>query len=290
MDTAGLSHLEQAIYFASLRQGERVIDTDAASRLADVSRPHAVKLLSTMARKGALHRVGRGQYVIVPSDVLHGRRGFVADPHQVIDAIMRQDQVSAYYVAYQSAAFVYGAVQQLPQELLVAVPVQRRPIALGSSRIMFVQLRAERLFGGQEMRYHESFFQVSDHEKTILDCLDRVDLCGGLDEVVRTVAQLLAEADTDRLLSYCERMQSKPLVQRLGFILEQLADRQLVPEKLINGLAQQVGRAVYRLDPHGPPEGPIHQRWRIRENVPVLPAVALQQDNNRLLTQAEGSG
>ncbi len=213
MDTAGLSHLEQAIYFASLRQGERVIDTDAASRLVDVSRPHAVKLLSTMARKGALHRVGRGQYVIVPSDVLHARKSFVADPYQVIDAIMRQDGVAEYYVAYQSAAFVYGAVRQLPQELLVAVPLQRRPIPLGSTRVVFVQLRPERLFGRQEMGYHDSYFQVSDREKTILDCLDRVDLCGGLDEIARTFGQLMTESDPDRLLGYCERMQSKPLVQ-----------------------------------------------------------------------------
>jgi predicted transcriptional regulator of viral defense system len=269
LDTAGLSHLEQAIYFASLRQGERVIDPDAASRLVDVSRPHAIKLLSTMARKGALSRVGRGQYVIVPSDVLHAHKSFVADPYQVIDAIMRQDHVSAYYVAYQSAAFVYGAVRQLPQDLLVAVPLQRRPIPLGSSRIVFVQLRAERLLGSQEMRYHDSFFQVSDHEKTILDCLDRVDLCGGLDEVVRTVAQLLPETDPDRLLGYCVRMASKPLVQRLGFILERLGESQPVPEKLVSGLAHQVGKTIYLLDGHGPRTGPIQPLWRVRENVTV---------------------
>jgi predicted transcriptional regulator of viral defense system len=269
MVTVGLSHLEQAIYFASIRQGDRVIDTDAASRLVDVSRPHAVKLLSTMARKGALHRVGRGQYVIVPPDVLYARKSFVADPYQVIDAIMRQDEVGAYYVAYQSAAFVYGAARQLPQELLVAVPLQRRPIPLGSSRIVFVQLRAERLFGGQEMRYHDSFFQVSDHEKTILDCLDRVDLSGGLDEVACTVAQLMPEADPDRLLSYCERVASKPLVQRLGFILERLMERQAVPRKLIDGLAQQVGKTVYLLDGHGSGTGPVQPRWRIRENATV---------------------
>ncbi len=46
-------------------------------------------------------------------------------------------------------------------------------------------------------------------------------------------------------------------------------NRQPVPEKLIDGLARQVGRAVYLLDGHGPKAGPVHARWRVRENITV---------------------
>jgi len=147
LDTVELSHLEQTVYFACLRHGEQVIDTDRASQLANISRGHAIKLLASMARKGALYRVGRGQYVVIPSDVLYARRSFVADPYLVVDEILAGDGVHEYYVAYQSAAFVYGAARQLPQSLFVAVPAQRRSIALGNSRIEFVKLQQDKLFG-----------------------------------------------------------------------------------------------------------------------------------------------
>lgn len=266
-DTLQLSHLEQTTYFAAARQGLHLLDADDVSRLVDVSRPYASKLLADMARKGALQRVGRGRYVVIPADVLYGRQTYVADPYQIIDALLSENGVPGYYVAYQSAALVYGAAQQLPQALLVAVPQQRRPITVGSGQILFVQVRAQKFFGYRTARHHETTFSVSDPEKTALDCLDRYNLCGGVDEVSRTVAALLPQLDADRLLAYAPRMDNQALTQRLGLILERLAPQQPVAEALLDGLAGQVGRKTYLLDPHGPAQGPIHLRWRIRENI-----------------------
>lgn len=269
-DTLQLSHLEQTAYFASLRQGNHLLDADRVSRLVQVSRPHAINLLAKMARKGALHRVGRGQYVVIPSDVLYARQSYVADPYQVIDELMRPEGVEDYYVAYQSAALVYGVAQQLPQTLLVAVPSQRRAIPLGNGQITFIQVRQGKLFGFQEYHYHESVFQVSDREKTILDCLDRFDLCGGVDEVARTIGRLVGQADPDRLLAYLPSMGNQALTQRLGLILERLTEPQAVPEGLLTRLLAQVGRRVYHLDPHGPRDGAVHPRWRVRENITLF--------------------
>jgi predicted transcriptional regulator of viral defense system len=78
--TIQLSHLEQTIYFAAQRQGANLLDVDAVTCLAAVSRPHAVNLLASMARKGALCRVGRGRYAYFPPSVLHERKSHVTDP------------------------------------------------------------------------------------------------------------------------------------------------------------------------------------------------------------------
>lgn len=262
-----LSPLQQTAYFAAAREGLHLLDADDVSRLVSVSRPHASKLLADMAHKGALQRVGRGRYAVIPADVLYGRQAYVADPYQIIDALVSENGESGYYVAYQSAALVYGAAQQLPQALLVAVPLQRRPVTIGAGRIEFIQVRAEKFFGYRTAHYHEVTFAISDPEKTALDCLDRYDLCGGVDEVSRTIAALLPEIDAARLLAYAPRMDNQALVQRLGFILERLAVDQPVPDGLLAGLAHQVSRKTCLLDPHGPAQGPIHTRWRIRENI-----------------------
>jgi predicted transcriptional regulator of viral defense system len=266
-DQIQLSHLEQTVYFAALRQGIHVLDVVSVGDLTTISRAHAMKLLPAMAHKGALYRIGRGRYVVIPADVLYGRQTFVADPLQVVDELLRREGVTEYYVAYQSAALVYGAADQLPQALLVALPGQRRPIALGRAEILFVQVQRAKFFGSQEIRYHDAVLRISDREKTLLDCLDRFDLSGGMDEVVHTIGALLPEADAERLLAYVPAMDNQALVHRLGYILEALSTQQPVPTMLLDGLADLVGPRVYPLDPHGPAGGPTHARWHVRANL-----------------------
>jgi len=267
----GQEHNAALISFAALRQGIHVLDVERVEALAALSRGHASKLLAAMAHKGALYRVGRGRYIVIPSDVLYGRQTFVADPFQVVDELLQREGVTEYYVAYQSAALVYGAADQLPQALLVALPGQRRPMALGRAAIIFVQVQRAKFFGSQEIRYHDAPLRISDREKTLLDCLDRFDLSGGMDEVVHTIAALLPEVDPARLLAYAPAMQNQALVQRLGYVLETLAVQQPVPAMLLDGLAGRVGRDVYPLDPHGPAGGPTHARWRARINLALAP-------------------
>ncbi len=266
-DQIQLSHLEQTAYFAALRQGMHVLDVESAGDLVKISRAHTIKLLADMARKGALYRSGRGRYVVIPADVLYGRQTFVADPFQIVDELLRRDGVTEYYVAYQSAALVYGAANQLPQALLVALPSQRRPIILGRAEILFVQVQAAKFFGRQEIRYHDAFFQISDREKTLLDCLDRFDLGGGIDEVMHTISALLPEISPERLLSYLPAMSNQALVHRLGYILEKLSTRQVVPEMLLDRLGGLISRRIYPFDPHGPHSGGVRPRWRVRENL-----------------------
>ena len=270
-DQIQLSHLEQTVYFAALRQGIQVLDVDGAGDLATISRGHTMKLLASMARKGALYRVGRGRYVVIPADVLYGRQTFVADPLQVVDELLRREGVTDYYVAYQSAALVHGAADQLPQALLVALPGQRRPIALGRAEILFIQVQRAKFFGSQMIRYHDAVLRVSDREKTLLDCLDRFDLSGGMDEVVHTISALLPESDAARLLAYVPTMHNQALVHRLGYILETLSMQQPAPAMLLDGLADMVGSRVYPLDPHGPTGGPTQARWRVRVNLDLRP-------------------
>jgi len=269
--TIQLSHLEQTIYFASQRQGVHLLDANFATDLVGISRRHAVNLLASMAQKGALHRVGRGRYAVIPPDVLYGRRSYVVDPHLILDELMQSNGAAGrYYVAYQSAAAIHGAAHQLPFVLLVAVPQQRRPIALGRARIQFVQLKPDKFFGFQQTTYHDVPLNVSDPEKTTLDCLERFDLCGGVAEVARSISGLIDEVERDKLLEYLRRMDNQALAQRLGLILERLSTVQEIEKHLIDAVARQVGEHVYPLDPHEPEAGVLDSRWRIRENVDIL--------------------
>lgn len=62
-------------------------------------------------------------------------------------------------------------------------------------------------------------------------------------------------------------MANHALVHRLGYILEKLSIRLPVPETLRVDLATLIAPRVYPLDPHGSAAGPVHPRWRVRENL-----------------------
>jgi len=101
---------------------------------------------------------------------------------------------------------------------------------------------------------------------------DRVafDLCGGIGEAARTGSVLLEGVQAETLLDYLDRMGNQALTHRLGLILERLTSVQTVDQELIAPVARKVGPHTYLPDPHGPAEGPVGPRWRIRENIDVI--------------------
>ncbi len=60
-------------------------------------------------------------------------------------------------------------------------------------------------------------------ERTLVDCLARPDLCGGLEEVWRGFDSASADLDPERLCHYAALLENKTLVGLVGTILDQLS-------------------------------------------------------------------
>ncbi|HSJ52762.1 MAG TPA: hypothetical protein VLC52_03360, partial [Anaerolineae bacterium] len=99
---------------------------------------------------------------------------------------------------------------------------------------------------------------------------ERFDLCGGVQEVARTISSLLDGIDDRRLIDYLPRMHNEALAQRLGLVLERLSTVQPVGDELLAGVTRLVGGHVHPLDPHEPDAGELNSQWRIRENIDLL--------------------
>ncbi len=66
-------------------------------------------------------------------------------------------------------------------------------------------------------------------ERTVVDCLDRADLCGGISEVWRSI-ELIDWIDVRRAVTYALRLRSGATCARLGLILETYRDEWGVTE------------------------------------------------------------
>lgn len=266
-----LSHVEQTAYFLSLRLGKRIINTDFISSHLDISKNYAKDLLYSLAKKGAAVKLAKGMYLPVHPEILYGRKSFSEDPFLIIDELMSELKRS-YYVAYISAAHVHGIAHQLPFSLHVAVKRRRRGIKASGISIRFVTVKQERFFGIEEMKFGDRKAKVSDLEKTILDCLERPDLCGSIGDAAMMIYDARERIEWKKLVNYSKIFNNGALVQRLGYILEKLAHQGLNVDKgVINSLQKALGRKfAYPLDPSMPKEGRLNRNWMIVENLKIV--------------------
>jgi len=257
-----MSHTEQTAYFSLLRKGIVVANASILSSILEIQIKRAMNLLIALSNKGVVQRIGKGQYALIPADILYGRKSFINDPHIITDQLMK-NRGEKYYVGYQSAAHLHGAAEQLPFTTFIAVLKQRRPIKVGNNKIQFITLRKKKFFGVKEMKYFDSFVNVSDREKTIIDLIDRPDICGGIDEVARTVLNLLEDVDMKKVVRYLRKMRKPVVAQRLGFILEKLDQG----EDALMKIEALKGSHTYLLDPYFPKKGEKSVRWNVIENI-----------------------
>jgi predicted transcriptional regulator of viral defense system len=226
--------------------------------------PNTPFRLRDLEEKGWLERLERGKYLIVPLEAGPEREwtenAFVIAAHLVQPAA----------IAYWSALHHWNLTEQVPRVTYVqttARKFQRQKEVLGL-RFRFVTVTARKFFGLHREFVDHKQFQVTDREKTLLDCLDRVDLAGGIPEVTKALRSDVDGFDWSRVDEYLERFGSGAIVKRVGFLVE--AMKLDIPERS-ERLADWAGRLTAglavldpssRRTPHR-----IAKRWRLRVNV-----------------------
>jgi len=162
----------------------------------------------------------------------------------------------------------------MPFRTTVAVLKQSRPIRIGNVSVSFVNLKESRFFGYEEIRYLGVALNVSDLEKTLVDCVDRQGLCSGIAEVVRILGNAFEteKLDGQKLVSYVKRFQSHAVAQRLGFILEYLEKRRKIQVEhgILDQLLQLRGSKIYPLDVKASKQGEVSREWKIINNAGYL--------------------
>jgi len=254
----GLSKKEQEIFFTFLNREIYVLKARQISKEFKISENYARKLLFGLTNKNFAYRIMKGTYILKSPEMIV-KKNFVRDVFQVMDQLLKK-----YYISYQSAAYFYGAVEQIPFTIHVAVPKQKRNLMFGNTKIEFHQTKY--FFGFERVKYGDHYVNVSDKEKTVLDCLTRYDLCGGLDGTKIIILNLVKEIDEKKLLSYIEQMDESSSKQRFGFIFEKYFSNHFTKNFLFK-LEKQIGNKFYLLDFTEKKKGKLNSKWRIIENV-----------------------
>jgi predicted transcriptional regulator of viral defense system len=243
------------------RQGKHFFTVEDLAHLLDVERARAQQIAFRMARAGMATRLKRGAYALAPTDAW-GEPG--APPTNWYEAAAAIVEPAPYFLAYYSGMRLHRMTQHPLRTVFIAVTKARRDVKLGAVQFQFVVLADQRFFGYEDHVLEPGrVVKVADLERTFIDCVDRLELCGGIEEVVRGFKRRQAELNSDRLLRYLMQLRKLALTKRIGFLLELAGygDPRLLWE--LERIAGRVKRYVPLDTTREDRAGPRNKRWEL---------------------------
>ncbi|MDE0521979.1 MAG: hypothetical protein OXH79_08505 [Boseongicola sp.] len=204
--------------------GRTVFTADEAEQALGIGHGAFLDAAERLQRRKALLSPRQGFYVVVPPQ--YASWG-APPPTWYIDALMRREG-QAYYVGLLKAAELHGAIHQAVMEFQVVAAKRLPRIRAGRSMIVFYfRKNMEAVTAGIEDRKTDTgTMKVSSAALTALDLLRYPHASGGLDNVATVIFDLGRRIDRNQLAALSAAVE-RPVVQRLGYLLDHLGQDEL---------------------------------------------------------------
>lgn len=214
-----LSPSESRIVLGLQERGERRLTRRQIIDQLQTSPNAADQIIRSLRQKGWIEKAGWGRYLLVPAEYGPDRIG------ETSILALASHIVDPYWFAWSTAAQIHGLTTQYRWQIWVATTRQARRRELHDHRIDIVKVVEQRAFGIETVEKDGVALQVSDRERTLLDCVEKPKRAGGLGEVAMMISFARKDIDWQRLVAHARRFGNVAAVQRLGW----LADRIGIP-------------------------------------------------------------
>lgn len=209
-------------------------------------------ILSRLEKKGWIERIEKGKYIIIPLGAKKGEYTL----HEFVIASML---VKPYSIAYWSALHFYGLTEQIPNIVFLQTVARkkRQRMKIFGVEYQIVRIKEEKFFGIHKEWIEDAQVNLTEKEKTIIDCLDKPQYCGGIIEVIKALKN--NKFDRNKLREYGCKIGNSGVIRRLGYLSEVLGiDIELPKIETRNYLY---------LDPTMPKRGFKNSKWRLIINL-----------------------
>jgi len=223
-----------------------------ALKISNLSTKSLQKVLYRLRQSSAIERIEKGKYLIIP---LGAEKGKYTLHEFVIGSLL----VEPYSIAYWSALNYYGLTEQIPTTVFIQTITRKfntNPEVFGV-KYKITKAKKEKMFGIRKEWIEERPIDITDREKTIIDCLDKPQYCGGIIEVAKALKN--NKFDRKKLENYAQRIGNSGVIRRLGYLCELLNMKIKLPK--LNT------RNYLLFDPTMPEKGPKSAKWRLIINL-----------------------
>ena len=254
----GLSTRESRLLARLAGAGHQIISVDDIETTLEVPPNTAREIASRLTEKGWLDRLFPGTYLIIP---LTAGEEAVYTTHEYLIAAHVAEPM---YIGYYSALSHHGLTEQIPRTVYVVTPTRAQSRDIHGVPYRVTTVTEQKFFGCEPTSIEGTTVQVSDLEKTLVDCADHPEFCGGL----RKLATAMRTADErgcdwDTVGEYLERLDNGAATKRIVYLADQLGIDLPTREVLVASFT--TGYSL--LDPTRPETGSTDSTYRLRVNV-----------------------
>lgn len=212
-------------------------------------------MLSRLEERGFIERIEKGKYLIIPLESEKGK-------YTLHEFVIGSYLVEPSAISYWSALHYYGLTEQIPSTVFVQTPTRKKRSLMEVFGIKYriVRVKKKKFYGLRTEWIEETPVDITDKEKTIIDCLDKPQYSGGIIEVAKALN--VPPLNYQRLSEYALRIGNYAVVRRLGYLCERMGCQlDLPPPK---------SKKYLLLDPTMPLTGFNNPKWRLVINLDTM--------------------
>jgi predicted transcriptional regulator of viral defense system len=206
------------------------------------------EILENLVHKRLLSRIERGKFCKV-----NFRNEYA------IGAVMVPDGTIAYWTALN----LHGLTEQFANRVFIQTTHRKNDKTVFGVPYKFIRISAAKMRGIMEEGNGNHSYQMTDIEKTIVDCFDLPQYSGGYAELIRAYCRV--QLSGKKMIEYCKAVNNIAATKRMGFLSEIYGKKGM--KTFIRFAKGQVKQAYNLFDPMGPNSGSFNAEWRLRLNI-----------------------
>lgn len=198
-------------------ENRKVITISDIADAIDTPRKSAKDMAYALKEKGWLERIAHGKYLILP--LAAGNNGDYTEHEFVIASAL----VEAMYVGYWSAMNHHGLTEQLSRTVYIVTTKRAPEREIHGVTYRPVTVTEKKFFGYQPTAVGSNQVSVSSIEKTLVDCADHPEFCGGIGELAKAMQNAVeTRCSWERAVDYLRRVGNGAATKRFVYLADQL--------------------------------------------------------------------
>lgn len=253
----GLSTRESRLLSRLASEGHQIISIDDIETTLEVSPDTAREIASRLTEKGWLDRLFSGTYLIIP--LAAGEESLYTTHEYLIASHI----VEPMYIGYYSALSHHGLTEQVPQTVYIVTPERAQSREIHGVPYRVITITERKFFGSEPTSIEGTTVHTSDLEKTLVDCADHPEFCGGIRELATAMRAAASRGCSwETVTEYLDRLDNGAATKRIVYLADQLGIDLPTRETLVASFTS--GYSL--LDPTRPETGATDSTYRLRVN------------------------
>jgi predicted transcriptional regulator of viral defense system len=226
-----------------------------------VSSRAAEKALLYYKKAGRLLNIHRGLYVVVPPN--ESAESISVDPY-LLASKAANDSVLGYHTALELHGVAYSVFEQftfLTGQKNKPFEFQNRWFQPTAIPLALKKINKDD-FGVEKMNRQGLTVRVTNAARTYVDVLDRVELSGGWEEILRSISNLVV-LNVEEVITYCLMLHNRILAAKVGFFLEQRQGAFKVEDNMLEPLLKLKPRSPQYLTDNRNERCQLVKKWNL---------------------------